>query len=80
MVQDEHAAESGGKPAAECGTALFIPAQSEPMNGLRALVARGVGNKCPRGWGIAKPAVYSGLQAHIICVLTILVDHFQPCL
>ena len=57
------------KPAAECETALFIPAQSEPMNGLRALVAHTAGNKCPRGWGIAKPAVYSGLQGHIISLL-----------
>ena len=57
------------KPAAECGTALFIPAQSEPMNGLRALVAHTAGNKCPRGWGIVKPAVCSGLQAHIISLL-----------
>ena len=43
--------------------------QPEPVNGLRALVAHGVGNKCPEGWGIAKSAVYRGRQAHIISLL-----------
>ena len=43
--------------------------QPEPVNGFRAFVAHGAGNKCPGGWGNAKPAVYSGLQAHTISQL-----------
>ena len=61
MIQDGHASESGGNPQRNVGT--------EPVNGLRALVAHGAGNKCPRGWGISKPAVYGGRQAHIISLL-----------
>ena len=37
-----------------------------PMNGLWAFIARTVGINWPRGWGIVKPAVCSGLQAHIV--------------
>ena len=46
-----------------CIPLILLPG---PMNGLWAFIARTVGINWPRGWGIVKPAVCSGLQAHIV--------------
>ena len=61
MIQDEDVAESGGNTVWYGGrlSASLLPGQ---VNGLRALVAHAVGINCPRGGGIAKPTVCSGLM------------------
>ena len=68
-MQDEDVAEPGGNPQRNAGDSPLHSYQPEKANGFWALVAQGVGTKCTGGWGNAKPAVYSGLQAHIFSLL-----------